>query len=148
MKLTESIIQLLPYKKPFLFVDSLELVTEDSVIGHYRIKEDEFYFKGHFPENPTVPGVIVTEIMAQIGLVCWGIFLHMGDKDLGLLPALTNSSVDFLNKVGPGDCLIVTSRKIFYRHGKLKCKISCKLSSGIRVAQGEFSGMIIKRSNS
>ena len=71
----KDIIQYLPYSKPFLFVDELLEVSENGVSGTYTFSESEFFYKGHFKENPITPGVILTETMAQIGLVCLGIYL-------------------------------------------------------------------------
>ena len=70
-----EIIKLLPYTKPFLFVDELTEISENGISGNYTFQENEFFYKGHFKENPITPGVILTETMAQIGVVCLGIFL-------------------------------------------------------------------------
>ena len=72
----KEIIEALPYRPPFLFVDALEEVTENGSKGYYQLKKDEYFYQGHFPDNPITPGVILIEIMAQIGLVCYGIYLE------------------------------------------------------------------------
>ena len=72
---TNQIIKKLPYQSPFLFVDELTEITENGVIGNYTFKENEFFYEGHFKKNPITPGVILTETMAQIGVVCLGIYL-------------------------------------------------------------------------
>ncbi|MDI1303260.1 MAG: hydroxymyristoyl-ACP dehydratase, partial [bacterium] len=71
----EEIISKLPYSKPFLFVDEIINVNENGVEGSYTFNETLDFYKGHFKDNPVTPGVILTEVMAQIGLVCLGIFL-------------------------------------------------------------------------
>ena len=58
---------LLPHRKPFLFVDKLLYNGESGSASLYTFKEDEFFFKGHFPDFPIVPGVILVETMAQAG---------------------------------------------------------------------------------
>ena len=72
-KFLEEIIASLPYRTPFLFVDELEEITNNGSKGYYQLKTDEYFYQGHFPDNPITPGVILIEIMAQIGLVCFGI---------------------------------------------------------------------------
>lgn len=135
--------KLLPYKNPFLFVDDITELTTDSAKGTYTIKKDEFFLEGHFPGNPIVPGVILTEIMSQIGLVCLALHLMDAQADSKVLPAFTNANVDFLAKVIPEDTLIVESKKVYFRFGKLKCAVSCRKEDGTIVAKGELAGMVV-----
>jgi 3-hydroxyacyl-[acyl-carrier-protein] dehydratase len=65
----------LPYAKPFLFVDDISHIDENGVEGNYTFDENLDFYKGHFKDNPVTPGVILTEVMAQIGVVCLGIYL-------------------------------------------------------------------------
>jgi len=62
-----DIESLLPHRKPFLFVDKLLYNGHDGSASLYTFKEDEFFFAGHFPDFPIVPGVILVETMAQAG---------------------------------------------------------------------------------
>ena len=72
---SKEIIKLLPYQYPFLFVDELTMISDQSITGHYTFKNNEYFYIGHFKDNPVTPGVILTECMAQIGVVCLGIYL-------------------------------------------------------------------------
>src|SRR6187399_1349159 len=96
---SQEIIEKLPYTKPFLFVDEILNVNENGVEGTYYFNENLDFYKGHFIENPLTPGVILTEVMAQIGLVCLGIYLL--NKDLKSMPliGLTSTSMEFLKPV-------------------------------------------------
>lgn len=70
-----DLLKYLPYRSSFRFVDHIESVDEDHVKGDYTLKKDSFFYEDHFPGFPVTPGVIITEIMAQIGLVVLGIYL-------------------------------------------------------------------------
>lgn len=67
---TEEIKAILPHREPFLLVDEiLELEPGKRAVGLKHISPDEFWFKGHFPEKPVMPGVLILEAMAQTGAV-------------------------------------------------------------------------------
>jgi len=140
-----EIISLLPYKEPFHFVDELSELSDTHSIGSYRIKKDEYFFQGHFPENPIVPGAILGEIMAQVGLVCLGIHLTKPEDRPYILPAFTSMEMDFISFAKPGDRLIIHSEKIYFRLGKLKCRVSCTKEDATLVAKGNLAGVIIKQ---
>ncbi|WP_424962247.1 3-hydroxyacyl-ACP dehydratase FabZ family protein [Ekhidna sp.] len=144
MSAYDKILKLLPYKRPFLFVDEIISINEEGASGNYTIRKDEPFLEGHFPGNPVVPGVILTEIMCQIGLVTLAMFLMDLDEDSKVLPAFTSANVDFLSKVIPEDKLIVESKKVYFRFGKLKCTVTCKKEDGTVVAKGELAGMVVK----
>jgi 3-hydroxyacyl-[acyl-carrier-protein] dehydratase len=66
----EQIKQILPHREPFLFVDEvLELTPQKGGIGIKHVRAEEFYFQGHFPGNPIMPGVLITESLAQMGAI-------------------------------------------------------------------------------
>lgn len=142
-----EIIKNLPYKKPFLFVDELKDISENGIIGNYTFKENEFFYEGHFKNNPITPGVILTETMAQIGLVCLGIFLLKdkisSDKEPQI--ALTSNNVDFFLPVLPNEKITVISTKQYFRFNKLKCKVKMLNSKNELVCRGSISGMIIAK---
>ena len=139
----EEIISKLPYSKPFLFVDELLFIDENRVEGTYTFDENLDFYKGHFKDNPITPGVILTEVMAQIGLVCLGIYLinDTFNKDTSI--ALTSTEIEFLKPVFPKEKIIVISDKIYFKFGKLKCKVVMKNEKDEVVCQGTIAGMIV-----
>jgi|SRR5579872_2053552 len=140
------ILDLLPYKSSFRFVEEISFVDADKVIGHYTLKPDAFFYEDHFPGNPVTPGAILTEIMAQIGLVVLGIYLLTSGNEQthpdGVFPLLSSASVEFFKPALPGQRLTVTSRKDYFRFGKLKCHVELHDSAGGLLAKGVFSGFL------
>ncbi|WP_115460709.1 3-hydroxyacyl-ACP dehydratase FabZ family protein [Winogradskyella aurantiaca] len=141
---SRQIISLLPYKEPFLFVDHLESVSEQGCEGAYTFKHDAYFYQGHFKDHPVTPGVILTECMAQIGVVCLGIYLMGQSIDSLTNPqiALTSHQVDFYIPVFPGETVKVRSEKEVFRFNKLKCKVYMYNSKEKLVARGIISGML------
>lgn len=139
-------ISRLPYSPPFLFVDEILELDMEHAIGTYKFPEDSFFYEGHFRENPVTPGVILTECMAQIGVVCLGI--HLLDKELPpddlkqRKIALSSTEIDFYLPVLPGEEVRVESAKIYFRFNKLKCKVEMFNAEGKLVCRGKIAGMI------
>ena len=139
----EEIISKLPYSKPFLFVDEIIHIDENGVEGVYTFDENLDFYKGHFKENPITPGVILTEVMAQIGLVCLGIFLLNDTLNKNTSIALTSTEIEFLKPVFPKEKVTVISEKVYFRFGKLKCKVKMKNEKGEEVCNGIIAGMMV-----
>ncbi|MFI0492190.1 3-hydroxyacyl-ACP dehydratase FabZ family protein [Flavobacterium sp.] len=139
----EEIISKLPYSKPFLFVDELLHIDENGVEGTYTFDENLDFYKGHFKEKPVTPGVILTEVMAQIGLVCLGIFLLNNEFNINTSIALSSTDIEFLKPVFPREKVTVISEKIYFRFGKLKCKVKTINESGEEVCSGIIAGVLI-----
>jgi 3-hydroxyacyl-[acyl-carrier-protein] dehydratase len=81
--------------------------------------------------------------MAQIGLVCLGIYLLNNEFNKNTSIALTSTSIDFLKPVYPSEKVTVISEKMYFRFGKLKCKVIMKNENEEIVCQGEIAGIII-----
>jgi 3-hydroxyacyl-[acyl-carrier-protein] dehydratase len=141
----KEIIDNLPYQKPFLFVDELIEISENGITGTYRFKENEFFYEGHFKDNPITPGVILTETMAQIGVVCLGIYLQKDKISAVIKPqiALTSNYIDFFLPVLPNEKVMVVSETVYFRFNKLKCNVKMLNAKNELVCRGTISGMIV-----
>jgi 3-hydroxyacyl-[acyl-carrier-protein] dehydratase len=142
---TKEILSKLPYSNPFLFVDELLHVDENGAVGCFKFDENLEFFKGHFKDNPITPGVILTETMAQIGLVCLGIFLLNDTLTKNTVISLTSTEIEFIKPVFPNEKVTVISEKIYFRFGKLKCKVTMKNEQQENVCSGNIAGMILNR---
>ena len=138
----EEIISKLPYCKPFLFVDELLHIDENGAEGIYTFDENLDFYKGHFKHNPITPGVIMTEVMAQIGLVCLGINLLNNTFNINTAISLTSTDIEFLKPVYPNEKVTVISEKIYFRFGKLKCKVKMINQKNEEVCSGTIAGII------
>jgi 3-hydroxyacyl-[acyl-carrier-protein] dehydratase len=168
------IFDLLPYKSSFRFVEEISFLDVNGVVGHYTLREDAFFYEDHFPGHPVTPGAILTEIMAQIGLVVLGIHLIAGPAagavapppdhsaaanatagsaesaapatadGAKVFPLLSSVQVDFHKMALPGQRLTVTSKKDYFRFDKLKCHVEMHDAAGELIAKGVFSGFIKK----
>ena len=125
----EELKEYLPHREPMLLVD--EIVIDEDGVAHAkdRIKEDEFFCRGHFPGNPIVPGVIQCEIMAQ------SCALLVKDELKGRTTLYSGiDNVRFKNIVRPGDLCEITAKLtgrrglIFFTEAVLKVdgKLCCK----------------------
>lgn len=142
----QYILNKLPYQSPFLFVDELIDVNENGATGTYTYHKDLDFYKGHFKDFPITPGVILTETMAQIGLVCLGIFL-LKDVNQDSTFVMTSTNIDFLKPVYPREKVTVTSEKVFFRFNKLSCYIRMENQYGEVVCKGNIAGMLIEKSH-
>lgn len=139
---SEQILAKLPYSPPFLFVDDLVSVDANGVTGNFTFKEELDFYKGHFKNNPVTPGVILTETMAQVGLVCLGIFLVGNNLTEKSQIGLTSTEIEFLKPVFPGEKVTVISEKIYFRFNKLKCKVKMLNERLELVCEGTIAGII------
>ncbi|MBD3581010.1 3-hydroxyacyl-ACP dehydratase FabZ family protein [Flavobacterium selenitireducens] len=138
----DTILARLPYADPFLFVDELIEIDENGAKGAFIFRETLDFYKGHFPENPVTPGVILTECMAQIGLVCLGIFLLNEHFNTKSSIALTSTEIEFLKPVFPGERVVVQSTKKYFRFGKLKCEVEMRNENDEIVCNGVIAGIL------
>jgi len=99
----EEIEKVIPHRDPFLLIDEIvELDVGKKIVARKQIKADDFWFKGHFPEHPVVPGVLMIEMLAQAGAVA---MLSMDEHKgkIGFLAGVDKAK--FRRQVVPGDLL-------------------------------------------
>lgn len=144
-----QVLELVPQQEPFRFIDDIVELDEDHIVATYRFREDADFYRGHFPGNPITPGVILVESMAQAGVVALGIYLFALESGVEavekLVTVFTDANVEFSGTVKPGDRVVITGRKSFWRRRKLRSEVEMKLEDGTLVCSGTLSGMGVPR---
>ena len=144
----QEVLELVPQQAPFRFIDEIISLDEEQIVGAYRFREDEFFYRGHFPGRPITPGVILIETMAQIGVVAFGMYLLACQKNIR--PSQLNGplrlfsladGIEFKGIVKPGERVIVKGKKIYMRKGALKVDINMERENGEVVCVGQLAGM-------
>ena len=137
----KEIQEILPHRHPFLLVDKIEeLVPGERAVGYKAVTYDEQFFRGHFPGEPVMPGVLMIEALAQVGAVA--VLMQEENKGkLGYFGGIKNCK--FRRKVVPGDKLKLEAR-IIRQKGPLVIGEAVASVDGEVAVKAELSLMIGK----
>ena len=136
----EEIKEIIPQREPFLMIDEVEeYVPGESCTAYKNVSEDEYYFKGHFPGNPIMPGVLIVESLAQTGAVA---ILSMEENKgkNALFGAI--DKIRFKKQVVPGDRLKLEV-KIIKRKGPIGIGEAIATVDGKVAAKGELTFAVV-----
>ncbi len=136
----KGIEDIIPQRDPFLMIDEVEeYIPGESAIAYKYVREAEWYFKGHFPGNPIMPGVLITESLAQTGAVAiLGMEENKGKNALfgGI------DKMKFKKMVVPGDTLKLEV-KIIKRKGPIGVGEAIATVDGKIAAKGELTFAVV-----
>ena len=136
----EEIKNIIPQREPFLMIDEVEeYVPGESAIAYKNVNEQEWYFKGHFPGNPIMPGVLITESLAQTGAVA---ILSMNENKGKNALFGGIDKMKFKRKVIPGDRLKLEV-KIIKRKGPIGVGEAIATVDEKIVAKGELTFALV-----
>ena len=147
---TQEILSLIPQKPPFRFVDEIISLHEKHILSAYTFKNDEYFYRGHFPENPITPGVILIETMAQSGVVAQGLFLLLKEglakEKIAHITTLFTlaDQVEFFEVVRPGQRVLVKGEIVFFRKGTLRSNVAIYHENDTLICRGTLTGSGIK----
>ncbi|BCL60727.1 hypothetical protein DGMP_14200 [Desulfomarina profundi] len=104
----QSVIDLIPHRPPFLWVDTILSFDENSIVTEKYIPDDLDIFTGHYPENPIMPGVLLCEIIFQSGALLMAQKGLVNEDGIRKVPVLTRiENAKFKRTVNPGDSVTV-----------------------------------------
>ena len=136
----EKIKSIIPQREPFLMIDEIEeYIPGESAICYKDVKEEEWYFKGHFPGNPIMPGVLITESLAQAGAIA--ILSKEENKGKNALFGGIDK-LRFKKMVVPGDKLKLEV-KIIKKKGPIGIGEGIATVDGKLAAKGEFTFAVV-----
>jgi 3-hydroxyacyl-[acyl-carrier-protein] dehydratase len=149
--LRSRILEMVPQRRPFRFIDEILALDEERIVGAYRFRSDEYFYRGHFPGLPITPGVILIETMAQTGVVAFGLYLSLlrREKQKGIEDPVTlftlAENVEFSGVVRPGERVTMTGRKVYFRGNQIKVAVSMARLDGEEVCSGVLAGKGVPR---
>jgi beta-hydroxyacyl-ACP dehydratase FabZ len=139
----KEILKHLPHRYPFLLVDRIiEMDGAERIVGIKNVSFNEYFFQGHFPNRPVMPGVLICEAMAQVGaILAQSARGGMNDHKVFVLTGLDN--VKFKRPVEPGDQLRLELTALKRRGSFWKMQGTATVDGKV-VAQAEISAMEIE----
>lgn len=140
-----DLIRKLPHKHPFLLVDKIIEMTEDTIVGVKNVTFDEYFFQGHFPDNPVMPGVLQIEALAQTG----GVLLLSGVADPHNYDTyfLKIDNCRFKQKILPGDTMILKTRLIEPARRGISSMVGSIYVGGKLCTEAQLVAQVIKMRN-
>jgi len=139
----DEIKDIIPHRDPFLLLDEvIDGIPGKNVTAIKNVTLDDYFFKGHFPDDPIMPGVLILECMAQAS--CFLQFNTVENpKEKMMMLSLVNQA-KFIRKVIPGDTLLVYVELLKYRLGTARIKGHAKVNDNI-VSKADFMATVVDK---
>ena len=141
-----QIINLLPHREPMLLIDELiDIVPHKSAIGIINVKKNSFYFQGHFPDQPVMPGVIIVEAFGQAAAALTAYSLKPKEIEDKLVYLISVDKARFRNPIIP-DCKLFLEIKAIRSRGRVWRYQGIAKVNEIKMADAKWAATIMDRS--
>ena len=139
----DEIKGIIPHRDPFLLLDEvIDGIPGKNVTAVKNVTLDDYFFKGHFPDDPIMPGVLILECMAQAS--CFLQFNTVENpKEKMMMLSLVNQA-KFIRKLIPGDTLLIYVELLKYRLGTARIKGHAKVNDNI-VSKADFMATVVDK---
>lgn len=120
-----AILSAIPHRPPMLLIDAIDEQSENRIVCRKQFRADEYFFQGHYPDYPLVPGVILCEATMQAGAILLSRFTQ---ETTGVPVATRMSDVKFKKMIRPGDTVVIDVdlkervNDVFFLTGRVRCE--------------------------
>ena len=140
-----QIINFLPHREPMLLIDELiDIVPHKSAIGIVNVKKNSFYFQGHFPGQPVMPGVIIVEAFGQAAAALTAYSLKPKEVEDKLVYLMSVDKARFRNPVFP-DCELILDIEAIRSHARVWKYKGVANVNGKKMAEAEWAATVVDR---
>ena len=141
----EQITNLLPHREPMLLIDELvNIVPHKSAVGIINVKKDFFFFQGHFPDQPVMPGVIIVEAFGQAAAALTAYSLNPEEVDDKLVYLMSVDKARFRKPIMP-NCKLLLEIEAIRSRGRVWRYKGIARVNGTKMADAEWAATIMDR---
>ncbi len=140
-----SALAMMPPGLRFQFLDEIQEIDEKHVVARYRFRQDEYFYKGHFPERGITPGTILLEAMCQCGVTVHSYYLlarEMSVKQAKQFRILfTSATVEWHEQIAPDSVITMRSELLAWKRRRIRSRVKLFDESDRLAAESEISGI-------
>jgi 3-hydroxyacyl-[acyl-carrier-protein] dehydratase len=139
-----EVLAMLPRGLRFRFLDEIVEIDATHVVGRYQLREDEFFYPGHFPERAITPGTILLEAMCQCGIAAQSYYLLAKEMPIEVAQEhrifFTSAAVEWFEPVGPGEVITIRSELLAWRRKRIRARVKLFGGQNRLAAESQLSG--------
>ena len=135
---------MMPLGLRFHFLDEIQEIDDTHVVARYRLREDEYFYEGHFPERGITPGTILLEAMCQCGVTVHSYYLLAREMSIEQARQyrilFTSATVEWFEQIGPNTLITMRSELLAWRRRRIRSRVRVFDEENHLAAESEISG--------